>query len=297
MDRMMQHFIPLAAPLLRSIEIIRGKSVPLRMSNAIQFFTHGAPLLKSLCLRGVGLHFYIPPLQSIQSIQLRTFHGQTGYQKFCDALAAATSLIHLSVVGDLLGDWSSSSPSSKLNLPFLRTLYIGSSGGPEHHFVGLLNVITAPLLDSLVLEGFSTTKHLSWGTFPISKFLSLKWLALENVHAPLSIFAEPFGSVQHLVFDGASDLLAETPVPWPCLRTIAFLRWEGGFYPAWDKRAAFTLNHPLERIFIPFVLPPGVKFQSSQTAEKYNRDLAYRHLPLESTPMVRDVSWRGDESE
>lgn len=297
MDLMMQHFIPLAAPLLRSIEITRGDMVPLRSKRTIRFFTRGTPLLESLRLRGVGLRFYTPPLESIQSIQIETFHWTT-CQEFCDALAAATSLVHLNIMGEVVNDWKSSLSSTKLKLPSLRTLFIGSCREPEGHFVGLLNTITAPLLESLVLEGFTTTKHLLGGTLPISKFQGLKWLVLENVDAPLSTFAEPFGSVQHLVFDGASELLVETPVSWPRLRTIAFPRWSGCFYPnepVWDKRAAFKLNHPLERIFVPFGLPPGAKFQCSLSSEKYSRDLAYGHLPSESIPVIRENSWREPE--
>ncbi|KZP11031.1 hypothetical protein FIBSPDRAFT_899273 [Athelia psychrophila] len=112
------------------------------------------------------------------------------YQEFCDAFAAATSLTHL---------WAPSLSSPIQKLPSLRTLIIGSCHGPEGQFVGLLHTVTAPLLGSLVLEGFIATNHLLRDqTLPISKFPGLKWLVLRKVDAPLSTFAEHFGSVQNL---------------------------------------------------------------------------------------------------
>ena len=156
----MQHFHSLPAPVLRSIEVDPGDGVILRSESSQRIFTGGAPLLRSIQIRQIGMHICVPPLSSVQSIHLHLPNSPTRAtstcQAFCDILSAATSLQHLMVIGNIVDAWTS---LANVTLPSLQTLSIGVRGrkhfgshDSEPQFSGLLNTITAPSLKLLLMQ-------------------------------------------------------------------------------------------------------------------------------------------------
>lgn len=94
LNLIIHHFQSVAAYLLRSIEVTCCPDVYLRVpsNTALRIFSGGAPLLESFEIYDLGLHFCIPPLGSVQSIQLILPNSwaevMSTCQQFCDMLSS-----------------------------------------------------------------------------------------------------------------------------------------------------------------------------------------------------------------
>ncbi|KZP11059.1 hypothetical protein FIBSPDRAFT_196261 [Athelia psychrophila] len=169
----------------------------------------------------------------------------------------------------------------------------------EHQFYGLLNAITAPSLELLLLNSFQSRDFPS-ERIPISKIPHLKWLILEfgpQDHrvrdAPketIAILSKAFDSVQHLVYvnHDPKHLIGVTDA-WPNLHTISLPRCYSRredetaktLDALWHQRAAMA--HPLERIYVP-PCPSDPPVESWLGA--YNKDMVYGILQPPQTPII-----------
>lgn len=309
---LIKHFKSLSTPVLRSIEFTCCEDTNIRTDKILRIFTGGTPSLKSIGMRNFGLQFCLPPLSSVQSIQLHLQESDRTLcitsRELCDMLSAATSLVHLKVVGaEIVHRWA---PVAKVLLPSLQTLSIGSSTermtAREHQFCGLLNAITAPSLELLLLNSFQSRDFPS-ERMPISKFPHLQWLILEfgpqDYRVPdapketITILAKAFDSVHHLVYvnNDPKHIISATNI-WPNLRTISLPRCYSRrddetaktLDAIWHQRAAMAL--PLEKIYVPLCStdPPVEPWLGA-----YDKDLVYGILPMQ-TPNNSSTSVNSD---
>ncbi|KZP25226.1 hypothetical protein FIBSPDRAFT_396244 [Athelia psychrophila] len=289
-DILLRHFNSLPAP--RSIAI--AAAVPLRRPiGNLRLFAEGTPLVEHLSLCGVRLDAGIPPLSYIQSIHLHhpSSHSLPTGQEFCDMLAAATSLLHLRVVGEIVAWWTG---AFNVTVPSLRTLVIASSranerAGPQNQICGLLDTITAPSLELLLMRS-CTARDFPPAMLQVSKFPCLKWLILEDVLFLPSEIIGAFNSVQYLVFDGNPDNLLDAHLAWPCVRTIALPHWHGNLDAIGGLFNECTaLGHPLQRVFSPARPLPTIDLHSSLLLEEYDGDVAYARLPSQFLQLPRNL--------
>ena len=202
-------------------------------------------------------------------------------------LSAATSLRHLMVVGDIVDTWT---PSTNVSLPSLRTLSIGIkerghySSHDEPQFSGLLNTITAPSLELLLMQSVDEYTFRK-SPPPVAKFPRLQWLILERTCIPSDLvgtLSKAFDSVRHLVYDADNPLpLVDADTIWPQLRTLSLLVGFGNLetIEALSRKCAASA-HPLENIFVRDVPPASVESQSI-LVEKFNWATAYARLPYD----------------
>ncbi|KAF7976982.1 hypothetical protein HWV62_5067 [Athelia sp. TMB] len=291
----MQHFGSLAAPVLRSINVDWGEEMYFRSGSFQQIFTGGAPLLTSIKMLQVGMHLCVPPLSSVQSIHLYLPVGPHGpgrtCREFCDMLSAATSLLHLMVIGEIIHSWT---PVASATLPYLQTLSIGIQRKgyygtmDEPQFSGLLNTITAPSLELLLMQWVDRDTF-SESPPPVGKFPRLQRLILERVDITsdlVNTLSTAFDSVRHLVWGACLKpcALLDADTIWPNLRTISIPLISEDFkldtIEALSRKCAASA-HPLEKIFARNIPPALVDSQSTILVEKFDCEVAYARLPSE----------------
>ncbi|KAF7970633.1 hypothetical protein HWV62_23575 [Athelia sp. TMB] len=291
----LQHFGSLAVPFLRSINVDWGNGVSFRRSPSQRIFAGGAPLLRSIGVkRQMAIHLCLPPLSSVQSIHLHLPKGPHGTgrscEELCAMLSAVTSLQHLMVEGDIVETWT---PSANVSLPSLRTLSIGikerghySYDAPdEPQFSGLLNIITAPSLELLLMQWVDEYTFRKIPP-PIAKFPRLQWLILERTSMPSEVvdtLSKAFDSVRHVVYNTYDPHpLLDANTIWPELRTISILPAGRNFdiIEALSRKCAASAN-PLEKIFLRDVPPVSAEPRSSILVEKFDWATAYARLPYD----------------
>lgn len=194
-----------------------------------EIFTGGAQLLDSVRLTGVALYLWLPPLNSVTTLQLISQgpdRGTTGAE-FC---ASAHSLMHLELEGDVIVYWNN---SPMIDLPCLRTLSIAtpSLGFPEL-YCDPLHTINAPLLEALstrYLDGEASRMLPPEPSFPNLRSLILSGINPADPPVTLSII-EAFPMVNYVAYDGSYHdilpLLQEVDrdsrgMYWPHLRILA----------------------------------------------------------------------------
>ena len=153
---------------------------------ACNIFTGGAPCLTSLRLRGFGIQRCLPPLTTVNNLQIREpFNGdKMSIARLASILDGLPVLTHLVINGDFIDRWT---PVAQIYLPFLRSFHLWTYD-VTNQIPGLLNAISAPLLHSLPLEvlceeidDFSNGLYL---TLQTPKFPSLRSLAPLSPIAP-----------------------------------------------------------------------------------------------------------------
>jgi hypothetical protein len=114
-------------------------------------FPKGAPVLTSILLEGVTLQRYRPPLTTVTNLQL---HGcfTFGTANLRPMFSGLSALTHLVVDGDFFGDWEL---IGAIELPSLRSCHIRPHDDAEQ-VPGLLKAISAPSLQSLLIDAFIT---------------------------------------------------------------------------------------------------------------------------------------------
>lgn len=117
----------ISAPILESLFISCNRCRYYRngqysLSPRVEIFTGGAPSLTSIRFANVGLHQYLPPLQSLTVLRLiaHPFPGvSTAFGQWHHIILSSASLLHLAIDDEVIRDWRSVSP---LELPLLQTL-------------------------------------------------------------------------------------------------------------------------------------------------------------------------------
>lgn len=142
--------LPPSAPSLRHIKIrfrytLTGELAPV-------MFPGGAPSLTSMLLYGMPLQKCYPTLESLTHLELHESLGIIDVTRIRSLVASFPALTHLVLAGGEFydPDWT----PRTIHLPSLRSLHFRSQLDPNL-ILALLTVISAPLLDSLVLETLS----------------------------------------------------------------------------------------------------------------------------------------------
>jgi hypothetical protein len=208
-----------------------------------QIFSGGAPNLSFVRLRGLGMHFFRPPLVAVTTLHLdQTKTLPIRYTLFRELLTASPFLTNLSIYGDIIGSDSwTSIESSAIEMPALRSLRICGLSG--FVYCGILLGITAPRLESLVLK--DVQEHdldLFWTSSQMSKFPLLHSLTfcdfefseytyrnMFRAFTAITKFTSLYSSVNTpmvLRLLGASTVNPNSSVlelPWPNLETLTLL--------------------------------------------------------------------------
>lgn len=188
-----------SAPRLETIQIRRAPPDEFFYEEHIpelyHIFRGGAPSLKHVRVRGLSLHCCLPPMSTITTLELHpTTRSEDNhnilltYAQFISTLSNCSRLSSLLITGDLFNEPKRVTqyiPST--HLPHLRLLRITKA--PGRTIDSLLRVITAPLLEELIMEGI-TARNLEqafepWGSsMHIARLASVRSLALK-VSTPL----------------------------------------------------------------------------------------------------------------
>ncbi|TFK44247.1 hypothetical protein BDQ12DRAFT_672646 [Crucibulum laeve] len=211
-------------------------------STQPHIFTRGAPKLSFVRLRGVGMHFFRPPLTSVITLHLdQTRPISMPYPRLREILTASPRLEYLSIYGDIIEQDSWAGEQSPVDLPALKSLRICGVGGKVYS--GLLLAINAPLLESLILKAvlehdidrflesadvtrFPRMQALTFCDFDLSSF------AYKNIFRAFPAITTFTSFYSYANTSTVSKLLVQDPedvpspdtrVPWPKLHTLTFL--------------------------------------------------------------------------
>lgn len=194
-----------------------------------------------LRLRGVAVHYFLPPLGSLAILHLETNTTRVSYSTFKGILTSSSTLKHLSVHGETVDrpQWPLlSAPATLISLPALKSLRICGTEGPV--YAGIIFNIDAPLLDSLtlkaMLDGDLVYGHMgNFTSFPQIKVLTfcdfdlsdLGFLSMYKLFPSIETFNSPSTTIE--VSRACKSLCALTgpghAVPWPNLHTLD-LGWD-----------------------------------------------------------------------
>jgi hypothetical protein len=241
--------LPPSAPLLQSMDI--------RLDTLAHFdheyhtsperiFSCGAPFLTSIRLFGVTLQCCFPPVTALTSLQM---HEPVAWVTESNArimFTGLTGLTHLVINGEFGIDWAA---IGSVELPSLRFLRICSDHQVDL-IPGLLKAISAPLLQSLLLETliaqevdeFATVLNTSAAPkFPLLHSLTMRLVVGHNSplldnHWRLLMGYFPTITKFTLWYDNM-DVFLETindnshssnsSPPWPELQTLSLLNQPG----------------------------------------------------------------------
>jgi hypothetical protein len=242
LDCFLMH-LPISAPILRHIQIQLKYDYQRTETEKIQpIFFAGAPSLTTILLSGVALRSCLPTMAAVTSLHLHKTVGSLSLRNFCAALNSLPALTHLVIQCDLNGVWST---VGTIEIPLLHSLQIRPDLNAEQ-IPGLLYIISAPLLHSLLLDTLVAgevdflDKNWDMTTAP-PKYPSLRSLTVMVMCG--SRFPHPlltwrmlmriFPTVEHFVLaahevDGFLQSLNEQMYPpypasslhWPDLRTL-----------------------------------------------------------------------------
>jgi len=266
--------IPLSpAPLLQTLQISLGEgNIYDKDDTLYNIFKRGAPSLKSVRLRGVGLQC----LQSLNSVTSLHLHD-TGSMRITSPLFSAIlhglpALTHLVLSGNIILDRAL---NVKVDLPALLSLCVRPPDWSSDHFAYLLNMISAPVLETLLLEQTTVgeIKELARLAFGAPNFPSLRSLTL----LPSGKFTLPtwqtlshmFPAVTHIsladpttrefldALSGKEVKMSLSAPLWPYLHTLTLIRRIGvcldfdqtALYTATSSRIAS--NMPISRLQFP----------------------------------------------
>ena len=227
------------APCLKLIDIFLG-SMPNPDMIDRRIFSGGAPFLTYVRLRNLALRSCLPPLQSVTSLRLDEPNQAlyTSPSQLASMLNELPALTHLVLSGHYGEDGA---PLALIELPSLRSLHTLIF---TDMFPTLLNMISAPHMESLLLEEISAGHLDEFAnlTFGSPKFPSLKSLTIlpkprqaftlstwENV---ICVF--PTVSCMTLSSHDPCDFLIslgpqtrpgsqDSVIPWPDLHTLTLI--------------------------------------------------------------------------
>jgi hypothetical protein len=141
-------------------------------------FLAGAPSLTTILLSGTTLQSCLPPLITVTSLHLHKAVGSYSLSKFLAALIDLPALTHLMIGCELSGIWPS---MGTIEIPLLHSLQIRPHFNAEQ-IPGLLYIISAPLLHSLLLEtlvaGEVDCMHRTLDMTAASRYPSLRFLTV-----------------------------------------------------------------------------------------------------------------------
>jgi hypothetical protein len=229
-----------AAPVLEHLSICPNNRDNSEYGK--QIFSSGAPALTFVRLAGVAIRFSQPPLNAVTTLHLEDVHMEMSiqYSHFCEIIAAAPSLLNLSLYGITIESWPSAE-NPTIEMLTLRSLRV--RGGPSMIY-DLLSAVEAPLLESLIIADCADEDLVPpWTTtqFALStpKFPKLHTLTLSDCYFTYrsckSIFRN-LPTITHFALLGSfdSDILKglgndgqlSSELPWAELHTLTIERLE-----------------------------------------------------------------------
>jgi hypothetical protein len=141
----------MTAPRLECIQI-SGEEYEDSYEYVAPNIVAGAPSLTSIRFRGIGFHFYLPPLCTVTRLELYLNDGEKGITSvmLASTLAGLPALTFLVIKGDLVDAWP---PGINVTIPSLQHFHLWTNTCEQ--MPDLLNLISAPLLHTLLLENLA----------------------------------------------------------------------------------------------------------------------------------------------
>ncbi|KAF7980993.1 hypothetical protein HWV62_5235 [Athelia sp. TMB] len=302
-DTLDQVGVPSPAPKSIFSLFTKAVSVPDDIA-AHDILTGGAPLLKSVTLRNI---LCVPPMKVVRHLHLDNVYSRDSstYNPAIDAIFSNLPLLQELTISGRFALSTTFSPSvTEINLPSLVTLRIrahpGQLGirGPLSYF---LRVVSAPLLQSLVLENVSFSKireDLHWNNrdFPLLRSLAVaSWATHDSPRYGLVFLDNRFPAITHLNIRSslapADCFLHPNPEVQAWLKSETITLHElasNEITPFCDSLAKRSLTCPLPRRIVVRNCGPGV-------ADALLMGLHDRGLHIEIyTSAGNDVPWYAD---
>lgn len=215
----------LSAPLLEIFDVYvggyEGEEEEEFVDQDLCVFSGGAPLLSQVIVNGMKITSCLPPMSSLNSLQLFDSPEPIGFALFKEILTTSSSLVDIRLDGDVVSEerlMDFAANGQCIDLPSLRSLRLRAYLFPKHQLFCLLSTFRCPGLETMRIAAFET-KDNSPDPRPrqmsaLSTYPSLRSLELYGVDCP------------HLGEDFAvTKLPSLTQVTFHrCLTATAFLR-------------------------------------------------------------------------
>ncbi|KAF8179874.1 hypothetical protein BJ912DRAFT_982058 [Pholiota molesta] len=198
-----------------------------RTASLPHIFKDGAPKLGFIRLRGLAIHLFRPPMDTVVILHLdQTKSIPIQYSTLNDILTYSPQLAHLSMYGDILAPGGWPIQQKTISLPALRSLRVCSISGEG--YAGIMKSMDAPYLESLTLK--DVQEHdldWLWSITDKDQFETLKSLGFIEFDLNRATSKNIFEQGQKsTIINVLSEGTIEIPnglqyVPWPGLKTLS----------------------------------------------------------------------------